>query len=273
MVFLFKHRLRTGFSTGLFSGFVLLCVLLFLSSCATKELRSIYDQSPSVGPTLMSAGEPKNSLPFFDKDLAEGLHTIAVPPFLGDRHNWHELAVEVLSSSKKITVTPSDKINTAMKYSKRDLSSLLPEERPAFMAGLGRAIQADAVMNGIILDKEGHNEIILQVISSNDARLIWWQAVDVSFKEGALSRSEQQKVLSSLLSPFLALAGKREPQPQPQLEPQLKREPEPPSGLTPKTDNPPRTETPPVMKPAQKSKKKSHKYQKPLQAPDDISPM
>lgn len=274
MVFLFKHRFRTSFFAGLFSGFALLCVLLFLSSCA--PVVSIYPTNKELQP-LMSAGEPKNSLPFFDKDLAEGLHTIAVPPFLGDRHNWHELAVEVLSSSKKITVTPSDKINAAMKYSKRDLSSLLPEERPAFMAGLGRAIQADAVMNGIILDKEGHNEIILQVFSSNDSRLIWWQAVDVSFKEGALARSEQQKVLSSLLSPFLALAGKREPQPQPQpqpqLRPQLKQEPEPPSGLTPKTDGPPRTETPPAMKPTQKSKKKPHKYQKPLQSPDDISPM
>jgi len=265
MVFLFKHRLRTSFSTGLFSGFALLCVLLFLSTCAPKELQPLMS---AEAPTPMSAGGPKNSLPFFDKDLAEGLHTIAVPPFLGDRHNWHELVVEVLSSSKKITVTPSGEINAAMKYSKRDLSSLLPEERPAFIAGLGRAIQADAVMNGIILDKEGHNEIILQVISSKDSRLIWWQAVDVNFREGALSRSEQQKVLSSLLFPFLALAGKREPQPQPQ----LKQEPEPPSGLTPESEEPPRTETP-LMKPAQKSKKKPHKYQKPLQAPDDISPM
>jgi hypothetical protein len=75
-------------------------------------------------------------------------------------------------------------------------------------------MQTDAVMNGVILDKEGHYEISLQVISSKDSRLIWWQAVDVSFREGALLRSEQQKVLSSLLSPFLALSGQKEQQQQ-----------------------------------------------------------
>jgi len=217
----------------------------------------------------MTAGEPKNSLPFFEKDLLEELHSIAVPRFDGDRHNWHDVAVEILSSSKRITVTPSGKMNAVLKNSKKDLSSLRLEERTAFIAGLGRAMQTDAVMNGVILDKKGHNEIILQVISSKDSRIIWWQAVDVSFGEGAHSRSEQQKVLSSLLSPFLALAGKKEHQPQPQ----LKQEPVPPSGLSPKTGEPSRTQTPPAMNPARKGDKKPLKNQKPLQVPGDISPM
>ena len=257
-VFLFKHRLSRRFSTGLFSGITPLCVLLFLSSCAPAGLHP-----------LMSAGEPKNSLPFFDKDLTKELHSIAVPPFLGDQHNWHETAFEVLSSSKGISVTPSGKMNDALKNRKGDLSSLRPEERPAFIAELGRTLQTDAVMNGVILNKQWQLEIILQVISSRDSRVIWWQAVDVSFKEGTLSRSGQQKVLSSLLSPFLALTGKKEPPPQPQLE----QEPEPPSGLYPQTEGPSRTETPPAMKPAHKLNKKPHKNQKPLQLPDDISPM
>jgi hypothetical protein len=257
-VFLFKHRLSTRYSTGLFPGFTFLCVLFFLSSCASSG------RYPSI-----TAGEPKNSFPFFDRDVAEELHSIAVPAFLGDRHNWHELAVEILSSSKKITVTPSDKINAALKDSKRDLSSLLPEERPAFIAGLGRAMQTDAVMNGVILDKEGHYEISLQVISSKDSRIIWWQAVDVSFREGAYSRLEQQKVLSFLLTPFLSLAGQKEQQPQPQ----LKQEPVPPSALSPKTEEPSGTETPPAKEPERKVDKKPLKNQKPLQVPGDISPM
>jgi hypothetical protein len=260
-VFLFKYRLNAHFSTslfGLFAGFSLLCVLLFLFSCGPTRLHP-----------LMSAGEPKYSLPFFDKDLAEEVHSIAVPPFLGDQHNWHETAFEILSSSKGISVTPSGKMNDALKHRKGELSSLQPEKRLAFIAELGRTLQTDAVMNGVILNKQGQIEIILQVVSSRDSRMIWWQAVEVSFREGTLSRSGRQRVLFSLLSTFLSLAGKKEPPPQPQ----LKQEPGPPSGSYPQTEGPSRTKTPSAMKPARKLSKKPHKNQKPLQLPDDISPM
>lgn len=255
-VFLYRHRLIRCLFTALFPGVFLICVLLSLSSCA-----------PAGRSQLVSAGEPKNSYPFFDKDLAAGLHSIAVPPFLGDQHNWHGAAIEVLSSSKRISVTPSGKINDTIKNSKEDLSLMRPEKRLSYISGLCRTMHTDAVMNGVILNKQGHIEIILQIISSGSSRVIWWQAVDVSFSEGALSRSEQQKVLSSLLAPFLALAGKKEPPAQPV----LKQETVPPSAPVPKTEAPTRIEKPPVIKPVQKSDKKPLK--EPSQEPEDISPM
>ncbi len=257
-LFLLNNRFRACYSSRFFSLFAFLCVLVFLSSCAP------IGRYPSV-----TVGDPKNSLPFFEKDLVEELHSIAVPPFMGDQHTWHELAIEILSSSKRITVTPSGKMNAALKNSKKDLSSLRPEERPAFIAGIGRAMQTDAVMNGVILDKEGHNEMILQVISSKDARIIWWQAVDFTFSNGGMTRPNQKKVLSSLLSPFLMHAGKREVP----VQLQTKQEPEPSSRLNPQAEEPPRPEAPPAKRPRPNSKKKPVRIQEPLLLPDDISPM
>lgn len=251
-LFVINHRFSTCFRSRFLSVFAFLSALTLLSSCAP------IGRYPS-----MTTGEPKNTLPFFDKGRVEELYSIAVPPFASDQHNWNELAVEILSSSKRISVTPSRKINAELKNSKGDLSSLRPEERPGFLAALGRTVKTDAVINGVILDKEQQHEIILQVISVKDSRVIWWQAIDFNFRGDSLSRADQKKVLSSLLFPFLERAGIKKPLSQPQMKEEV------PSGLSPQTEEPSVTETPP----ASNLDKKPDKGRKPLQVPDDISPM
>jgi len=196
-------------------------VLLFLVGCASTGQK-------------FSAGEPKNSLPFLAKDLVEEMQSIAVPPFSGDRQAWHEAAQEVIAQASKASLIPQMKIDSAIRTTKKDPALLLPEERIAYVSRLGKSVQADAVLNGIILSREDRHELILQLVSSRDSRVLWFQAADFSFKDGQISKSDQKELLNRMLSPLLSLLGKREKPLQP---------------------------------------RKPDKGAKPEQAPEDISPM
>jgi len=243
------HKQRGYLTHIFFSLAAFFFALSFLSACASSGLY------PSL-----SIGEPKNSIPFFEKNLIEELHSIVVPPFRGDQHNWHEIAGEILSSSGRVSLIPSGKITAFLKSSKTELSSLSQEERLDVMARLGRATHADAVLNGAIINRNGQQEIILQLISSRDSRTMWWQASDFSSRADSLSQSDRMKVLSSVLSPLLAYAGKKVTQP----STQMKQEPEVPEMPAKEGEQRPK-------RPGPKQEKKPDKNQKP--SAGDISPM
>lgn len=226
-------------------------VLLLLAGCA------------SVGQKF-SAGEPKNSLPFMAKDLVEEMQSIAVPPFSNDGQAWHEAAQEVLAQAPKVSLISQKKLDSAIKAAKKDPALLLPEERIEYLSRLGRSAQADVVLNGIILSKEDRHELILQLISSKDSRVLWFQAVDFSFKDDQIAKSDQKELLNKMLSPLILLLGKRErpglPS-QPKQELQLRTEPEQKPATEQKSD------------PQSKGDKKTKPSRKPQQAPEDVSPM
>jgi hypothetical protein len=120
------------------------------------------------------------------------------------------------------------------------------------------------VLNGIILSKEDRHELILQLISSKDSRVLWFQAVDFSFKDNQIAKSDQKELLNKMLSPLIPLLGKRERSglpSQPKQELQLKTEPEQKPATEQKSD------------PQSKGDKKTKPSRKPQQAPEDVSPM
>jgi len=212
------------------------CLIALLPACGITGI------SQSV-----TAGKPKNSIPFFEKSLLQGLHSIAVPPFEGDRQNWHAIAIDVFSSEGKISLVSPEKINAFLRSSAKDLSSLNQEERRVFVARLGRAVQADAVLNGVFVRRGERNEVILQIVSAKDSRILWWQAADLNFSTDSLSPSDQKKVLSSLLAPLMTEMGK--------------------------TEKPSKSESRPASKRVPKAEKRPEKDSKPLRIDDDISPM
>ncbi len=216
------------------------------------------------------AGDPKNSLPFMAKDLVEEMHSIAVPPFSGDSHAWHEAAQEVIAQSPKASLVSQKKLDSAIKTAKRDPSLLSPEERIEYTGRLGKSIQADAVMNGMVLSREDRYELILQLISSKDSRVLWFQAADFTFKGQQLMKSDQKELLNKMLSPLIPLLGKREkpfiPAQQKQ-EIQQKSEPEQKSEPQQKSDQQPKSDK------KTKSSKKPDRGVKPELSPEDVSPM
>jgi hypothetical protein len=241
-----KYRIFSGFPV---SAVIAFCLLALTSGCASTGTSS-----------PMLTGKPKNSVPFFDRDRILELQTIAVPPFWGDRQNLHVAASKIISSKGRLTVIPTREINTALKYIKKDLSSFQKEDRIEILSGIGKAVQADAVLNGFLITKEQHQEIIVQVISSRDSRVLWWQAVDFSFSE-ALSVSEQRNVLNTMLSPLLEEAGKKK-------KPQSKQD----TG-SPKPESPKRRETLPSTHTKPKAGNKPVQNTGPLTLSCDISPM
>ena len=162
----------------------------------------------SCASTGISIGEQKNSLPFMGKELIEEVHTVAVPPFYGNQDNWKETIQEILSSVKRVSVIAPSKVDSAIKSSRKDLPALGVDERFDLMGRLGRSLHADAVINGLIISKDNHNEIILQLISSKDSKILWWQAVE--FRGDNPSPSDQRELLTKMLSPLLAHIGKGE---------------------------------------------------------------
>lgn len=176
---------------------IIASLLLLLAGCS------------SVGQKF-SAGEPKNSLPFMAKDLVEEMHSIAVPPFSGDRQAWHEAAQEVIAQAPKASLIPQKKLDAAIRTTKKDPALLLLEERIEYVSKLGKSVQADAVLNGIILSREDRHELILQLVSSKDSRVLWVQTADFSFKDNQITRSDQKELLNKMLSPLIPLLGKRE---------------------------------------------------------------
>ncbi len=221
---------------------IIASLLLLLTGCASMGQK-------------FSAGEPKNSLPFTARDLVEEMHSIAVPPFSGDGQAWHEAAQEVLAQAPRASVIPQKNLDAAIKNTKKDLSLLQPEERVEYAARWGRAVQADAVLNGVILSRDNRHELILQLISSRDARVLWIQAADFSFKGDQVSRNDQKELLHKMLSPLFPLLGSRERPVQSRQEMQQRTEPD--------------------QKPDKRSKpsRKPGKGVKPEPQPEDVSPM
>jgi hypothetical protein len=177
-------------------------VFVFLAACSTFH-------------NGFSSGESKNSLPLLEKKMVEEVHSIAVPQFYGDKHNWKNLAQGFLSSEKDISLVSNSKVEQSMKKMNIKLANVKLENRINVLSGLGRSINSDAVINGIILDKgrsfmgviEG--EIIMQLISSKDGRVIWWQAVNFRYRENVILKSAQESLLSKMLEPMLSHIGKR----------------------------------------------------------------
>ena len=257
-LFLFMPEYRKYFSFRPACAAVFICLISFLPACGTTGL------SQSV-----TAGEPKNSIPFFEKSLVERLHSIAVPPFGGDRQNWHAIALDIFSSERKISLISPEKINKVLRSSAKDLSSVSQEERRLFMARLGRTVQADAVLNGVFFRKGERDEIILQIVSSNDSRILWWQSADLNFRTDSLSPADQKKVLSSLLAPLMEEMGKKAAP----LPTQSKQVQGASSGINQQTEKPPRSGLYPSSKQAPKAEKRPEKDSKHQRSDDDISPM
>ncbi len=204
------------------------------------------------------------------KDLVEEMHSIAVPPFSGDSHAWHEAAQEVIAQAPKASHVAQKKLDSAIKAAKKDPALLSPEERIEYATRLGKSIQADAVLNGMVLSGEDRYELILQLVSSKDSRVLWFQAADFTFKGQQLIKSDQKELLNKMLSPLIPLLGKREkplmPAQQKQ-EIQQKAEPEQKSEPQQKSDQLPRSDK------KTKPSKKSDKGVKPELTPEDVSPM
>lgn len=216
------------------------------------------------------AGEPKNSLPFLAKDLIEDIHSIAVPPFSGDRLAWHEAAQELLAQAPKASLIPQNKLDSAIRASIQDPVLLLPEERIKYAGTLGKSVQADAVLNGIILDRADRHELILQLVSSKDSRVLWFQAADFSYKDNQIAKSNQKELLSSMLSPLLPLLGKRE---KPGLPAQSKQEMQHKVEPVQKPEAQQNTESQPKSDKKNKMPKRPDKGVKPQQELEDVSPM
>ncbi|MDA8082734.1 MAG: hypothetical protein M0024_03630 [Nitrospiraceae bacterium] len=211
----------------------------------------------------MKAGAIKNSLPVTAPDMLEEVHTIAIPAFYGDSRNWKEVAYEVIFPSKRVTVVPPDRVDAAIRKTLPGFGSLQSQDRGAALAGLRTALKADAVMNGMILPGDDRAELIIQLISLTDGRILFWQSVDLSPKDGPIDHAAKKAVLEEMLGPVLERAGKRQrpapvvvpprevPKPQPAVEP---------SEPLPRHDAPPRPE-------------KRLRRPRPSLAPETISPM
>ena len=233
--------------------FLLSAVLFSLSACASTGFMPGF-----------SGGEQKNSLPFMGKDMLEEVHSIAVAPFYGDNHKWKEAAYELFISSPKISVVQPEKVERIIREGKKDLSVIEPDDRMDFLSRIGRTLQSDAVLNGVILSSDKQNEIILQLVSSKDSRVLWWQAVEFRFKEGAISLSDQKALLTKMLDPLFPYLGKRTKTPSaPSVKSQSRIEEQPKTDTSPKTDIPSKTGT----------KSKTDKKPDKGTPPADISPM
>lgn len=172
--------------------------LLLLTSCASMKTQQ------GTGTTGL-----KNSLPLFERELLENVGSIAVLPFYGDRHNWKNTAYNVILSKAKVQVISNEKIERAIKESRKNISNLKPSDRVEILSRIGRSLQSDTVLNGVILATENHSEIILQLISSSDGRVLWWQAVDLQLDDNQAAPSEQIFILKKMLEPVFMYLGKR----------------------------------------------------------------
>lgn len=224
-----------------------------LSACASTGIFSNF-----------SSGEMKNSLPLFEKDNIEKTDSISIPPFFNDNNNWTLLTQEILSSTK-ITVISTEKTANAIKTSKKDLHLLSPEVRADYLTSIARSLHTDAILNGLILNKDSNSELVLQLLSSKDSRVIWWQSVDFSVKKGAVVQTEQRALLIKMLSPVLQHIGKKKKPiviPFQSQQPKIGEQP----GV-PKTEHQPKTDIKP---------KPGEQQEKDLRSPapaDDFSPM
>ncbi len=212
----------------------------------------------------MKAGTIKNSVPVAGRELLEEVHVIAIPAFYGDVQNWKEVSYEVLFPSKRIKVLPPGQVDATIKKQNPDIGTVKSQDRGSALARAGRGLPADAVINGMILPKDDAAELVIQLLSLTDGRVLFWQAVDLSPKDGQIGHEAKKAVLAEMLAPILEHAGKKKkaaPVP-----PALKQEAEPkPAVAEPQPSEPPKADPP---KPDRKPRKS-----RPSRTPDPISPM
>ena len=175
----------------------LACLLLSMSACASTGAFSKF-----------SAGEMKNSLPLFDKEAVEETHYVLIPAFYNDNNNWRQLTNEALLFAK-INIVP-EKTEQVIGAGKKKLSLLSPQERVDHLGQLGRSLRTDAVINGMVLTKDNRSELVLQLISSKDSRILWWQAADFSMKDDTDAQDQQKALLSGMLSTLIQYIGTKE---------------------------------------------------------------
>jgi len=221
----------------------LACLLLSMSACASTGVGSKF-----------SAGEMKNSLPLFDREAVEETHSVSIPAFYNDNNNWRQLTYKALLFAK-VDIVPSEKTEKAMDTGKKKLSLQSPEERADYLGEIGKSLRTDAVLNGMVLTKDNRSELVLQLLSSKDSRILWWQAADFSIKGDISVEDQQTAFLSGMLSTLIWHIGNKE---KPVIAPEKHQ---------PKTEEQPKTDTSP------KAQKKYKKDTKPVPPADEISPM
>ena len=247
---------RPHFFCRLYAPLVCLFALIALSACATSRF---------------FAGDQKNSLPLADIRLIEEAHSVAVAPFYQDDNHWRQLTQEALSTSK-LDVIPADKVDAAGRNTGKDLSIVGPEKRAGALVKLGRSLQADAVLNGIVLPKGDRHELIIQLLSSGDSRILFWQAADFSFPGGRIDPDSQRELISRMLAPLIANAAKRG---KPLVtHPVRARSVEAPAAAPKQAiEHGPKPGSQPKAEKKQKIDRRHEREPKPLAVPEDISPM
>ncbi len=216
--------------------------VLLLGACASSQF---------------TAGERKNSLPLIEKGLIEEAHSVAVAPFFGDGSNWKEITEDVLSVPGLSVVSAGG----------ADLSALGPDNRRDALVKLGRSVRADAVLNGVVISGADRGEIVIQLFSTKDSRLLFWQAADFTHKRGPIDPNAQKELLARMLGPALANLAKRE---KPATHHPLQQ---PAAETRRKADTKPEQEAPPKAEKRPKSDRRHDKGRKPPPASEDVSPM
>jgi len=237
-------------SRFLSARFACLVMLVAVASCVT---------------TGMKAGPLKNNLPVIAKENLEEVHSIAIPQFYNDRMNWKEITFEVLFASKRIVALPPDRVDAGVRSALPNFGSLSPEDRAAALAKTSKAVHADAVINGMIIPRADADELVIQLLSLKDGRVLFLQTVDLSPRDGQMEHAARKAILADMLAPVIENAGKRKkPAPAPVVI--YPREEPKPIIIEPQTTTPSKPE--PLPKPEKRQKKP-----KSAPAPDKISPM
>ncbi len=228
---------------------------LLLQSCATSRF---------------IAGGQKNSLPIADGTRLEEVHSIAVAPFYRDDYHWRELVQEALRSTK-VAVVPAGRVDTSVRASKKDLTELAPDLRPETLARIGRSVQADAVVNGLVLPKGDRYELVLQLVSSKDSRLLFWQAAEFSFRDSRSDPDAQRRLIAGMLAPLTSrVAARQRPAPP---APAAHIAETPSENAKQEAGEPQKKESPVKEEKRQKQDKRRERMPAPAVVPEEISPM
>jgi hypothetical protein len=235
---------------------IYLLMVVTLAACATSRF---------------IAGDQKNSLPLAERRLIEEVHSVAVAPFYHDDYHWRQLAQETLSAPK-LEVVSERKVDAAARGTGKDLSGIGPDARGDVLVKLGRSLQTDAVLNGVVLSNGDRHELIIQLISSDDSRILFWQAADFKSKDKLMDPDAQRKLISRMLAPLVANVAKRRKPPAAQPV-HLKTLEAPTAAPRRQADQGPKPENQPKAEKRQKAGKRHEREQRPAAAPEDISPM
>jgi len=203
----------------------------------------------------------KNSIPFFERERIAQVRSVMILPFHNGDAGWKTQASDLFSAVPGLSVVIPDRFEMLIRGQNRSLDQVDLEERPAALGFLGRALDADAVLNGIILMRGDRQEVILQLVASEDARIIWWQAAE--YPSGPLSGDEKKDILSGMLSPLIGkLAQKEKSRLQSVGEPAARQKADVPAT---------EAQAPPGLK--QKPDPRPEKKGRPSRLLDDVSPM